>query len=552
MFDLRARLRLDDRMSDPLRRIQRQTEQTQRVLDRINRATDQTSRAMSRAHREVGRLSDGFRLIGKATSSIFSLKNAFIGLTAAIGGVTTAQKLFNSTIGEAAKYEQSSVMIKAMLNDEELGKQYMSLIDRFSVDSPIFNSQDMLGNSKSFLTVSKDMKQLEKMWSLAERMAAIDPIQGLEGAVFALRELFSGDAISMVRRFEMPREIMNDIKNMKLQDQLKALDKYFNKIGLTQKLIDEMGGTTLGIWNQIKEQVAIIMRDMGAPALRTLKKFLDKIRSALGDSAMDGKIFIDGDKKIVFKSNMTKFKEYGAKIMDNVVSGLTSAATRLWGWFDALRNNEEFQKKTTLFGKVDFIFTDISNRFSEWLKNGGQNKLNSNAKKLIEIAAAAFIANQQTIVDAAMAVGKAVGSALVSAAEKSLFEKWENSKLANIWKAEPMKWAAQSGHFIAEKIWGKDDNKTDGKGSGSGGKFTPASHASGLSRVPYNGYQATLHRGERILTPEEAQDYNAGNGRKTVNVSFAGANFNVRQESDIQKIAYELAKLIEREGVRMA
>jgi TP901 family phage tail tape measure protein len=37
-------------------------------------------------------------------------------------------------------------------------------------------------------------------------------------------------------------------------------------------------------------------------------------------------------------------------------------------------------------------------------------------------------------------------------------------------------------------------------------------HASGLSNVPYNGYMARLHKGERILTPEENQAYNGKGG----------------------------------------
>lgn len=39
---------------------------------------------------------------------------------------------------------------------------------------------------------------------------------------------------------------------------------------------------------------------------------------------------------------------------------------------------------------------------------------------------------------------------------------------------------------------------------------TNGSHAGGLSYVPFDGYIAELHRGERVLTREEANDYNRG------------------------------------------
>ena len=36
------------------------------------------------------------------------------------------------------------------------------------------------------------------------------------------------------------------------------------------------------------------------------------------------------------------------------------------------------------------------------------------------------------------------------------------------------------------------------------------SHADGLAYVPYNGYIAHLHEGERVLTRNEAESYNSG------------------------------------------
>jgi hypothetical protein len=109
-------------------------------------------------------------------------------------------KIFHATVGEAMKMQQSEIVIGAMFDDTKASKSYMDMIDKMSIKSPLMDSQTMYGNSKSFITQTKDVKQLEKMWGLTERLMASDPQQGLEGAVFALRELFSGDAISIVDR----------------------------------------------------------------------------------------------------------------------------------------------------------------------------------------------------------------------------------------------------------------------------------------------------------------------------------------------------------------
>jgi hypothetical protein len=39
---------------------------------------------------------------------------------------------------------------------------------------------------------------------------------------------------------------------------------------------------------------------------------------------------------------------------------------------------------------------------------------------------------------------------------------------------------------------------------------TNGSHAGGLAYVPFDGYIAELHKGERVLTASEAREYNSG------------------------------------------
>lgn len=67
------------------------------------------------------------------------------------------------------------------------------------------------------------------------------------------------------------------------------------------------------------------------------------------------------------------------------------------------------------------------------------------------------------------------------------------------------------------------------------------SHAAGLNRVPFDGYRAILHEGERVLTAQEARQADQGGG-VTVNVTMNGATF--REEADIQRFAKELGDQI--------
>lgn len=143
---------------------------------RLRNSMGQFASSTNNATNTVNRLGRAFTSPIRAVGNLTSGLNGLVGAYAAVRG---AQKILEETVGAAAKYEQSTVTISAILNDKKLGQQYMDLVDKFAVDSPIMDSQSMLANSKSFLTsIGSDMKQLEKAWSLAERMAAIDPYQG--------------------------------------------------------------------------------------------------------------------------------------------------------------------------------------------------------------------------------------------------------------------------------------------------------------------------------------------------------------------------------------
>ena len=72
-----------------------------------------------------------------------------------------------------------------------------------------------------------------------------------------------------------------------------------------------------------------------------------------------------------------------------------------------------------------------------------------------------------------------------------------------------------------------------------------SSHAFGLSYVPYDNYPALLHQGERVQTAAEARQKSGGGAK----VSFAGAVFNVRQDSDIDAIVDKIATKLERSAL---
>lgn len=97
---------------------------------------------------------------------------------------------------------------------------------------------------------------------------------------------------------------------------------------------------------------------------------------------------------------------------------------------------------------------------------------------------------------------KNAGKALFGALWDGLKEKWDNV----------MSWVSEKVEWIKEKFTGAQNSVPTS--SGVNGK-----HASGLNYVPYDGYIAELHKGEKVLTANEASKDNRQNN--TYNFSFS-------------------------------
>ncbi|WP_312128291.1 phage tail protein [Lysinibacillus capsici] len=366
--------------------------QSQTALNRFGSAVSSTSNRMGNFSTRM----TGLRVGASGLSASFSgMQSALVGLAGAYLSANAASRLFDATIGAAARYEQNAMAISGMFGDDKQAKKYLQMIEKAAIDSPVLNSTDMMTNSKAFIGISKNLDELKQVWGLVERIQALSGVD-TQQAAFSTKELMQGDYVSMYEAVGLDKKELQKITKMDgMSAKMAGLDKLLTKMGVTDEMVNKMGNTTKGLWSQLEEKSQTFFRKMGMESntklggfLRRLNKMFDgldttSISNKLG--SMLGKVT---DKAISLYDLFVKFRKpiaYAAGAFATFVGalavvgtiaalsnpialiamGISAAAVG----FKALYDNSE-----TFRGIIDGIVSKVKTLMSEF-KTGGTGGL---------------------------------------------------------------------------------------------------------------------------------------------------------------------------------
>lgn len=157
-------------------------------------------------------------------------------------------------------------------------------------------------------------------------------------------------------------------------------------------------------------------------------------------------------------------------LVATLVAGLVAAVITLWNTNEGFRN-AVISAWESIKSAAETIFTAVANFFTETIPNAFQSMLD-----WISNGISSFVNIGYEIVDSIMSGISAAWDGLVS---------W----FSGIWNS-----------LFGGLSVGVNVNTTSSGVNGS--------HAGGLNYVPFDGYIAELHKGERVLTASEARGYN--------------------------------------------
>lgn len=190
----------------------------------------------------------------KSLSGVTNFAAGFQKLIGAYFAVTRAAQAFGATIEAGNQLEKAQATFRGLSGSAEAYEKNLAAAraqqDRFGG-----SLQDNIEGLSTFANLAKrtgiDINQLA---NTARALAIVDPAQGFKGASIALKEFFSGDITSLARRFEIPRDRLNELKELAQTDAPAAFQKLqsvLEEFGISQGLLAEQANTTAVAYDKL-------------------------------------------------------------------------------------------------------------------------------------------------------------------------------------------------------------------------------------------------------------------------------------------------------------
>ena len=194
---------------------------------------------------------------------------------------------------------------------------------------------------------------------------------------------------------------------------------------------------------------------------------------------------------VLFGEDIKKWAETEVpKFIDSVVDFFSELPSRIYNWLI-----ETINKIYTWGSKLISEGKRIASEFVEKVINYVK-ELPSKFKKWI---------------DELPGKVKSIGEQLREAGKEILDKLWDGIKSVG---KKITKWfenfADNIASFISGIVDGFNSVVSSANSAKKASKSVNGSHANGLDYVPFNGYVAELHKGERVLTKQENEEYNKG------------------------------------------
>jgi len=356
-------------------------EQQAKELDNLNPSIEvdaDTQEAEAGLRRLSTEMRDLDGLQGKVAQSaggfaagLGGIAKTALGVAGGIGLATAGSRLLgdafgfvtDSMFGTNIAMENVEARLMAFTKDGAETQRILAEIRTEAAETP-FAFNEMADAVASLLPPAKQANlDLMDLVETAEILAASNPLEGLEGAAFALREALSGDFQSLIERFNIPRTEINRLKEEGLPN-IEIVRQAMQSLGLDITLVGNLAQTTSGKWSTFQDNIRNALAAIGEP-------FMDKINSGLTDLVA----FTETEQ---FTAMMERWADKAVTVADKVGDiGAAMADMPNQDWFKAFQSMASGNDVDAgAWGEFAGFMNDVADAFN-WVGTSGARAHNA-------------------------------------------------------------------------------------------------------------------------------------------------------------------------------
>lgn len=273
-------------MANTLESIMRLTDEYTLTMSKIIRSADEGYKANQRAEKGVTSLGDSLRKIAPSASTAQIGMSGLIGkLTSLVSTAYLARKAFGllwDSIQTGAKQQVQRTTFQSLMKNQQLGNDLYDFVTAYAKKSAL-DRESLSSATTSFLAFTHDANQLQQLLNLTQRLYMFNPEQGAEGAVFALKEVLTGQTMSLKNRFNMngvsAKQIQAFAEKGDISGTISYLDRVFNQFGATQGVV-ESNFKSLTVQMQLfKSNLMSALGDESSTAVQTLSGTFQRLNA---------------------------------------------------------------------------------------------------------------------------------------------------------------------------------------------------------------------------------------------------------------------------------
>ncbi len=246
----------------------------QQNIQVINTALNQGAASgiskVAQGFREATRAANEFSRtdLGRVSRGLQDVERQFRGISIAAGLISAAG------IREASNLQRQNALLKIFSRTQESLANNQAQISAYAESTSQSYLTTLEAANQILPTVNRYKIDLGQVLSIIQRLAILDPLQGTQGAAFAIREALSGQGRSLATRFELPLSQVNNLIDRAAGDPQKvieSLDQLVSQLGLTQDAFLDLQNSGI---NSLDRLGGTLREALGTAFMPALQKFI--------------------------------------------------------------------------------------------------------------------------------------------------------------------------------------------------------------------------------------------------------------------------------------